>query len=94
MKISPSTSKSGPLYPTLLAMAGAVLTGCDKQKVPGIVPFEQKPTPSENQQQIPGAAGCKPSTAQEEPLKLGGEPVELPVKLGGDVPYTPDTNQE
>lgn len=94
MKISPSTSKSGPLYPTLLAMAGAVLSGCDKQKVPGIVPFEQNPTPSENQQQIPGAEGCKPSAAPEEPLKLGGEPVEQPVKLGGDVPCTLDMNQE
>lgn len=94
MKISPSTRKSCPLYPTLLAMAGAVLTGCDKQKVPGVVPYEQKPTPSENQQQIPGSEGCKPSAAPEEPLKLGGEPVELPVKHCGDVPYTPDTNQE
>ncbi len=94
MKIIPTISKSGPLYPTLVAMAGAVLTGCDKQKVPGIVPFEQKPTPSENQQQIPGSEGCKPSDAPEEPLKLGGEPVELPVKLGGDVPYTLDMDQE
>ena len=94
MKIIPTISKSGPLYPTLVAMAGAVLTGCDKQKVPGIVPYEQKPTPSENQQQIPGSEGCKPSDAPEEPLKLGGEPVELPVKLGGDVPYTSDMNQE
>ena len=94
MKIIPTISKAGPLYPTLVAMAGAVLTGCDKQKVPGIVPFEQKPTPSENQQQIPGSEGCKPSDAPEEPLKLGGEPVELPVKLGGDVPYTLDMSQE
>lgn len=94
MKIIPTISKSGPLYPTLVAMAGAVLTGCDKQKVPGIVPYEQKPTPSENQQQIPGSEGCKPSDAPEEPLKLGGEPVELPVKLGGDVPYTLDMDQE
>lgn len=94
MKIIPTISKSGPLYPTLVAMAGAVLTGCDKQKVPGVVPYEQKPTPSENQQQIPGSEGCKPSDAPEEPLKLGGEPVELPVKLGGDVPYTSDMNQE
>lgn len=94
MKISPSISKSGPLYPTLLAMAGAVLSGCDKQKVPGIVPFEQNPTPSENQQQIPGAEGCKPSAAPEEPLKQGREPVEQPVKLGGDVPCTLDMNQE
>lgn len=94
MKIIPTISKSGPLYPTLVAMAGAVFTGCDKQKVPGVVPYEQKPTPSEHQQQIPGSEGCKPSDAPEEPLKLGGEPVELPVKLGGDVPYTLDMDQE
>lgn len=121
MKIKPSSSKSAPLYPTLVAMVGAVLTGCDKQKVPGIVPFEQNPTPSENQQQIPGSEGCKPSTTPEklqtppgavgvqptgrrgEPLKLGGEAlntpecrdsVETPEILGGDVPYTPDTDEE
>lgn len=94
MKIKPSCSKSGSLYPTLVAMVGAVLTGCDKQKVPGIVPFEQNPTPTENQQQIPGAVGCKPPVAPEQPTKQGGESIESPEILGGDVPYTPDMAEE
>lgn len=93
MKIQPSVCKSGPLYPTLLAMAGSVFTGCDKQKAPGIVPFEQKNTPTEKQQQLPGAKWGKTSDKPEEPLKLGGEPIELPVKQGGDVPYTPDMDK-
>ncbi|MBR3902544.1 MAG: hypothetical protein IKJ29_02685 [Akkermansia sp.] len=94
MKIKPSCSMSGPLYPTLVAMVGAVLTGCDKQKVPGIVPFEQNPPPTENQQQIPGAVGCKPPVAPEQPIKQGGESIETPEILGGDVPYTPDMAEE
>lgn len=40
MKIKPSLSKSAPLYPTLMAMVGAVFTGCDKQTAPGVVPYQ------------------------------------------------------
>lgn len=69
MKISPSTNRTSPFYPAIIAMAGAVLTGCDKQKVPGIVPYQEPgntTAPSEQKEK-------KPDTPSEEPIKLGGK---------------------
>lgn len=71
MKIMPSISKSGPLYPTLLAMAGAVFTGCDKQKVPGIVPYgvpASEPAPDVTLAEAPA----------ETPIKPGGDILHTP----------------
>lgn len=100
MEIKPSINKSAPFYPTLIAAVGAMLTGCDKQTAPGIVPFEQKPTPSENQQQIPGAEGCKPPVSPEVAKKLQTPPGAVEVqpsgmwgellKLGGESIETPE----
>lgn len=44
MKINPSFSKTSLLYPTLMAIVGAVLTGCDKQTAPGVVPYKTPDT--------------------------------------------------
>lgn len=87
MKIKPNSRKSTPLYPTLMAMAGAVLTGCDKQGMPGSVPFEQNPVSTDNQQLVPGKV--RTSGAPEEPLRLGGKAIEQPARLGGDDLHTP-----
>lgn len=103
MKIKPSINKSAPFYPTLIAAAGAVLTGCDKQKAPGLVPFEQKPEAPEKSQTPPGAVGVQPSGMWGEPLKLGGEAIETPEReLFTETPelqdepilHTPDTDEE
>ena len=40
MGINPHLCKSNPLYSVLMLMAGTMLTGCDRQSVPGSVPFQ------------------------------------------------------
>ena len=41
MRIDPHLCKSKPLYSVLMLMAGTMLTGCDRQSVPGSVPFHE-----------------------------------------------------
>lgn len=61
MRIRPSEKKSCPLYPAIIAAVGTVLTGCDRQGVPGDVPSDVGRT-----EQAPVGE------AQEKPQKLGG----------------------
>lgn len=38
MKIRPVISKSKPITPAVMAMIGTLLTGCDRQRLPGEPP--------------------------------------------------------
>lgn len=81
MKIRPVISKSKPITPAVMAMIGTLLTGCDRQSLPGDVPRQVVPGEPPEQH----LTGLEPaSTAPSH------EPEEIPQALGGDVPYTPD----
>lgn len=66
----------------VVAMVGTLLTGCDRQSIPGDVPYR-----------VPGEPPKVPATPTDQQA-LGGEPLpmppaepeELPQVLGGDVP--------
>ncbi len=79
MKIRPSTKVAAPLYPTLVAVLGAVLTGCDRQSVPGIEPMHvvgkelpeevkrEQPEPVKTVEQNTGEeGGCAPVSSGDE----------------------------
>ena len=81
MKIRPVKSKSNPITPAVMAVIGTLLTGCDRQSIPGDVPHQVVPGEPTEQH----LTGLEPaSTAPSH------EPEEIPQPLGGDVPYTPD----
>lgn len=81
MKIRPVKTKVKPITPALMAVIGTLLTGCDRQSLPGDVPRQVVPGEPPEQH----LTGLEPaSTAPSH------EPEEMPQPLGGDVPYTPD----
>lgn len=66
MKIRPVKSKSNPITPAVMAMIGTLLTGCDRQSLPGEPP-EHRLTGLE-------PASTAPSHEPEEiPQPLGGD---------------------
>ena len=73
MKITPSSNRTSPLYPAFIAMAGAVLSGCDKQTVPGIVPYQEHGAATEQTEQED-----EPGTPSESPLQQGEEASRIP----------------
>ncbi len=72
MKIRPSLNRTSLRYPAFIAMAGAVLSSCDNQTVPGIAPYQEPGAATEQTEQED-----EPGTPSEAPLKLGG--VVLPM---------------
>lgn len=73
MKITPTHSKSTPVYPTLMAMVGAVLAGCDEQPAPGSVPYEEP-----GKEQAPQEQSTEPDAKSEAPFRLGGVMIRMP----------------
>ncbi|MBQ2814934.1 MAG: hypothetical protein IJE66_08040 [Akkermansia sp.] len=77
MKIRPVKTKSKPMTPAVLAVISTLLTGCDRQSLPGDVPRQGVPgEPPE--QHLTGSVPAVPAPTTE--------PEELPQLLGGDVP--------
>lgn len=65
------------MTPAVLAVIGTLLTGCDRQSLPGDVPRQGVPgEPPE--QHLTGSVPAVPAPTTE--------PEELPQLLGGDVP--------
>jgi|GEM_PF-2660167 len=81
MKIRPSKAQTLPITPAVMAVIGTLLTGCDRQSLPGDVPRQMAPGEPPEQH----LTGMEPASTAPSP-----EPEELPQPLGGDVPYTPD----
>lgn len=77
MKIRPVKTKSNPMTPAVLAVIGTLLTGCDRQSLPGDVPHQGVPEESP-EQHLTGSVPAIPAPSTE--------PEELPQPLGGDVP--------
>lgn len=77
MKIRPVKSNSNPITPAVMAMIGTLLTGCDRQSLPGDVPRQVVPGEPPEQH----LTGLEPPPTAPSP-----EPEELPQLLGGDVP--------
>lgn len=84
MKIRPVISKSKPITPAVMAMISTLLTGCDRQSIPGDVPHQVLPGEPPEQH----LTGLEPASPDPSP-----EPEELPQLLGGDVPAE-NINQE
>ena len=59
MKLKPAITGPGPLYPTLMALAGAAPSGCGKQQVPG---GSQSPAPTEESLKTGGKPSPHPGT--------------------------------
>ncbi|MBE6410525.1 MAG: hypothetical protein E7034_08035 [Akkermansiaceae bacterium] len=76
MKIRPVKTKSKPMTPAVLAVISTLLTGCDRQSLPGDVPHRVPGEPPE--QHLTGSEPAVPAPSTE--------PEELPQLLGGDVP--------
>ncbi len=76
MKIRPVKTKPKPMTPAVLAVIGSLLTGCDRQSLPGDVPHRVSGAPPE--QHLTGSEPAVPAPSTE--------PEELPQLLGGDVP--------
>ena len=64
MKIRPVISKSKPITPAVMAMIGTLLTGCDRQSIPGEPPEYHltglepaSPDPSPEPEELPQLLG-------------------------------------
>lgn len=73
MRIRPLEKKLCPLYPAIIAAVGTVLTGCDRQGVPGEVPSDVGRTEQAPVGDAPAEKPQAQENPQAQPLKLGGE---------------------
>jgi len=73
VKITPSSNRTSPLYPVFIAMAGAVLSGCDNQTVPGIAPYQEPGNTTQQTEQED-----EPGTPSESTLQQGEEARRMP----------------